>query len=146
MGTINLKSFSLADYLKAALACAEYEQDDDLIVATVPNVVGFYSQGESHEEARMNLRDAIEGNILIALQMGWEIPQIPGVEIRTEVVATDSCSPTNPGYTRIERSAAVGIAGGFETGPPYRGTGQALPFAAPEPGVEQVPHGVAEHV
>ena len=109
MGTINLKSFSLADYLKAALACAEYEQDDDLIVATVPNVVGFYSQGESHEEARMNLRDAIEGNILIALQMGWEIPQIPGVEIRTEVVATDSCSPTNPGYTRIERPWGAGL-------------------------------------
>ena len=26
------------------------------------------------------------------------------------------------------------------------GTGQALPLAAPEPGVEEVPHGVAEHV
>ena len=90
LSTVNLKSFSLGDYLKAALACAKYEQDDDLIVATVPNVVGFYSQGESHEEARSNLRDAIEGNILIALQMGWEIPHIPGVEIRTEIVATDS--------------------------------------------------------
>ena len=38
----------------------------------------------------MNLRDAIEGNILIALQMGWDIPQIPGVEIRTKIVANDS--------------------------------------------------------
>ena len=90
MSTVNLKSFSLGDYLKAALACARYEQDDSLVVASVPGVVGFYSQGESHEEARINLRDAIEGNILIALQMGWEIPHIPGVEIRTEIVATDS--------------------------------------------------------
>ncbi len=90
MGTVNLKSFSLADYLKAALACAEYEKDEDgMIVASVPNCAGFYSQGESYEEARTNLLDAIEGNVMIALQMGWEIPSIPGVEIRTEVVATD---------------------------------------------------------
>ena len=27
------------------------------------------------------------------------------------------------------------VVGGFETRPPYRGTGQALRFAAPEPGV-----------
>ena len=27
------------------------------------------------------------------------------------------------------------VVGGFETHPPYRGTGQALRFAAPEPGV-----------
>ena len=87
---ISLKAFSLADYLKAALACAEYEEDEDgLIVASVPGAVGCYSQGESHEEARTNLLDAIEGNVLIALQMGWEIPQVQGFEIRTEVVPTD---------------------------------------------------------
>ena len=87
---ISLKSFSLVDYLKAALACAEYEQDEDgLIVASVPGAVGCYSQGESHEEARTNLLDAIEGNVLIALQMGWEIPQIQGFEIRTAVVPSD---------------------------------------------------------
>ena len=27
------------------------------------------------------------------------------------------------------------VVGELQTGPPYRGTGQALPFAAPEPGV-----------
>ena len=87
---ISLKAFSLADYLEAALACAEYEQDEDgLIVASVPGAVGCYSQGESHEEARTNLLDAIEGSVIFALQMGWEIPQIQGFEIRTEVVQTD---------------------------------------------------------
>ena len=88
---LKLTTFSLADYLKAALDIAEYEQDEDgLIVASVPNCVGFYSEGESYEEARTNLLDAIEGNVMIALQMGWEILSIPGVEIKTEVVATDS--------------------------------------------------------
>ena len=83
MGTVNLKSFSLADYLKAALEIAEYEQDDGMIVASVPNCAGFYSEGESYEESRTNLLDAIEGNVMIALQMGWEIPSIPGVEMPT---------------------------------------------------------------
>ena len=81
---IKLTTFSMVDYLKAALACAEYERDEDgVIVASVSGAVGFYSQGDSHEEARTNLMDAIEGNVIIALQMGWEIPSIPGVEMPT---------------------------------------------------------------
>ena len=88
---IKLTTFSMRDYLKAALACAEYEQDEDgLIVASVPSAVGFYSQGEFHEEAWTNLMDAIEGSVIFALQMGDEIPSIPGVEVKTEVVAPDS--------------------------------------------------------
>ena len=86
-----LTTFSMRAYLKAALACAEYEQDEDgLVVASIPNFAGFYSQGESHEEARTNLLDAIEGNVMIALQMGSEIPSIPGVEMKIEVVTPDT--------------------------------------------------------
>ncbi len=85
-----LRVFSLSAYVDAALAAAEYEQDDNLIVGSVSNVPGFYSQGETYEDARANLRDAIEGNVMIALQLGWDIPKIAGVEIRTEVVETDS--------------------------------------------------------
>ncbi len=85
-----LTTFSMRDYLEAALACAEYERDEDgLIAASVPNCTGFYSQGETHEEARTNLMDAIEENLMISLQMGSEIPSIPGVDISTEVVSSD---------------------------------------------------------
>lgn len=87
---VELRMFSLSDYLKTALACAEYELEDGAIIASVPGAIGFYSAGDSHDEARANLLDAIEGNILIALQMGWDIPQIPGVEIKTEIVSFDS--------------------------------------------------------
>ena len=88
---LRLTSFSMRDYLKAAVACAEYEQDEHgLIIASVPRCAGFYSQGESHEEARTNLLDAIEGQVMIALQMGSEIPSVPGVKIEIEVVTTDS--------------------------------------------------------
>ena len=87
---IRLTCFPLADYLKAALAIAEYEQDNGMIVASVPGLFGFYSQGENYEEARTNLMDAIEGNVLIDLQMGWDVPDIPGFEIRYEVVPNNA--------------------------------------------------------
>ena len=77
------KSFSLSAYIEQALKLAEYEKDEDgVVVAAVPNVSGFFSQGENFEEARNNLRDAIEGNLLVALQLGFTIPEIAGVEMR----------------------------------------------------------------
>lgn len=71
---------------------AEYEKDDDgVVVASVPNVPGFYSQGENFEEARVNLKDAIEGNLVVALQLGFEIPPIAGVDIKeVDYVETDA--------------------------------------------------------
>ena len=88
---VKLKMFSLSDYLKAALEKAEYEPDSEVIFARVPDVEGFYfSQGETYEEARANLQDAIEGSVLIALQMGWEIPPIPGSEVKIEIAEVDS--------------------------------------------------------
>ena len=70
----------LARYVQAALECAEYERDEDgVVIATVPNASGFFAQGDTFEEARENLRDAIEGNVLLALQLGLPIPEIEGI-------------------------------------------------------------------
>jgi predicted RNase H-like HicB family nuclease len=85
MAAINkkAKSFSLSAYIEQALKMAEYERDENgVVVASVPNISGFFSQGENFEEARHNLQDAIEGNLLVALQLGFEIPQIAGVEMK----------------------------------------------------------------
>ncbi len=77
------KSFSVSAYVEQALKLAEYEKDENgIIVASVPNVSGFFSQGENFEEARVNLKDAIEGNLVVALQLGFEIPPIAGVDIK----------------------------------------------------------------
>jgi predicted RNase H-like HicB family nuclease len=76
------KSLSLSAYIEQALKMAEYEKNENgVVVASVPNISGFFSQGENFEEARNNLRDAIEGNLLVALQLGFEIPEISVVEI-----------------------------------------------------------------
>ena len=82
-----VKVFSLSRHIEAALKLAQYERDEyDMTVATVPGALGFFAQGETYEEARSNLEEVIEGNILLALQLGWEIPSIPGVEIQEQDV------------------------------------------------------------
>ena len=84
-----VKVFSLSRYIEASLRRAEYDQDENgVVVATVTGASGFFAQGETYEEARTNLQDVIEGNVLVALQLGWEVPAIPGVEIQEKDVET----------------------------------------------------------
>ena len=62
---------------------AEYEKDENgIVIAKVPGASGFFAQGDTFEEARANLQEVIEGNVILALQLGLEIPQIEGVEIK----------------------------------------------------------------
>jgi predicted RNase H-like HicB family nuclease len=80
-----LKMFSLEQYIEAALKSAEYERDEDgVVIAEVPQAQGFYAQGDTFEEARENLRDVIEGHLVLALQLGWPIPTIEGVIIEEQ--------------------------------------------------------------
>ncbi len=78
-----VKVFSLSRYIEASLRRAQYDQDENgVVVGMVPGTSGFFAQGETYEEALTNLQDAIEGNVLLALQLGWEVPAVPGVDIR----------------------------------------------------------------
>jgi predicted RNase H-like HicB family nuclease len=91
MAVQRVRIFSVSDYVEAALRLAEYDRDENgVIVASIPDASGFYAQGDSHEEARTNLEDAIEGNVLLALQLGWEVPVIPGIDIEERDVETHS--------------------------------------------------------
>ncbi len=81
-----LRSFSVRSYIDAALQLARYETDENgMVVAEVPNVAGFFSEGKNVEEARRELANAIEGNIVLALQLNREIPELPGVQIEAQV-------------------------------------------------------------
>ena len=80
--TTRVRTFSLLRYVDAALSLAQYDRDEDgVIVASVPDASGFYSQGDTFEDARTNLRDAVEGSVLLALQLNLPIPALPGVKI-----------------------------------------------------------------
>ena len=87
---VKIQAFCLADYINAALERAEYEPDDGVIFASAPGMPGSFTQGENMKEARDNLADAIEGSVLIALQMGWEIPPIPDSDVRIDIFEIDS--------------------------------------------------------
>lgn len=82
-GPRRLLGFSLTEYIGAALALAEYSKDEgnSFVIAEVPGTPSFFSQGESFEEARENLKDAIEGVVLLALQFGDDIPELAGYPI-----------------------------------------------------------------
>lgn len=86
---IKVKSLSLSHYVGEALKIAEYNCDENgVVIGKVPDASGFFAQGDSFEDARDNLRDVIEGNVLLALQLGLEIPRLRGVEIGEEYVET----------------------------------------------------------
>ena len=70
-----VRFFSISPYVEAALTQAEYDLDENgVVIATIPGASGFFAQGDNFEEAHLNLRDVIEGNVLLALQLGLEIP------------------------------------------------------------------------
>jgi predicted RNase H-like HicB family nuclease len=85
---MKVKAFSLTRYVEAALKKAEYFRDENgMVIARVPQASGFFAQGDTFEEARANLRDVIEGNVLLALQLGLGLPRIERVEIEERQVA-----------------------------------------------------------
>ncbi len=80
-----IRVFPISQYIAAALNLAEYERDENgVVIATVPNASGFFAQGGSFEEARQNLRDVIEGNISLALQLNLPLPPIEGIVIEEQ--------------------------------------------------------------
>ena len=82
---MKVRHFVLSRYVENALQHAEHERDENgVVIARVPDTSGFFSQGDTFEEARENLRDAIEGNVVIALQLGHNIPQIEGIMIEEQ--------------------------------------------------------------
>ncbi len=57
------------DYLHYLMSKAEYLKDEDGgFIAKIPWYQGFYSQGDTLDEARENLEDAVEGVLFIKLQ------------------------------------------------------------------------------
>ncbi len=82
-----IRVLSISRYVQAALERAEYKPDEGgVIIGSVPGAAGFFSQGDSFEEARENLKDAIEGNLALALQLGLPIPVFEGVPIEEQDV------------------------------------------------------------
>jgi len=68
----------LTEYIEAALESAEYEiiEDDEPYYGAIPQLKGVWATGKTLEECRRNLKEALEGWIVIRLQRGLAIPPI----------------------------------------------------------------------
>jgi predicted RNase H-like HicB family nuclease len=69
---------SLAEYLEEALRRGVVTCESDGCTATVPELLGCISYGDTPEEALANLRDAVEAWVLTAVKFGDPIPVYAG--------------------------------------------------------------------
>ena len=68
----------LVEYIEEALKRARYEiiEDDEPYYGEVTELLGVWATGKSLEECRENLRDVLDGWILVRIQKGLAIPQL----------------------------------------------------------------------
>ena len=81
----------LIEYIEEALKRARYEiiEDAEPYYGEIEELKGVWATGETLEECRENLKDVIEGWILISIKKGLSIPKLGDVEIqeREEAIA-----------------------------------------------------------
>ena len=72
----------LTEYIQAALRQASYEiLPDGTFYGEVPGLQGVYANAESLEACREQLREVLEGWIILGLRMGHSLPVIRGIEL-----------------------------------------------------------------
>ncbi|HTY90996.1 MAG TPA: type II toxin-antitoxin system HicB family antitoxin [Methanocella sp.] len=70
----------IIEYIEAALSKAKYEiiNDEDPFYGEVPGLQGVWATGKTLEECRENLREVIDGWIIVRLRKNLPIPPIDG--------------------------------------------------------------------
>ncbi len=72
----------LTEYIGAALRHAQYElMEDGQFFANVPELPGVWASGATVETCREELREVIEGWLLLGLRQGDEIPALDGISL-----------------------------------------------------------------
>ena len=66
----------IAEYNQVALNRAKYDliEDDEPFYGEIPELQGVYATGKTLEECREQLKDVIEGWILLSIRKGLPIP------------------------------------------------------------------------
>jgi predicted RNase H-like HicB family nuclease len=74
----------LTEYIDEALKRARYEliEDEEPYYGEVEDLKGVWATGKTLEECRNNLKDVVEGWILISIKKGLPIPKLGGKRIK----------------------------------------------------------------
>lgn len=74
----------LTEYIEEALRRATYEiiDDEDPYYGEITELKGVWATGKTLEQCRENLKDVIEGWILVSLKRGLPIPKLGKCEIK----------------------------------------------------------------
>ncbi|MDZ7288457.1 MAG: type II toxin-antitoxin system HicB family antitoxin [candidate division KSB1 bacterium] len=76
----------LTDYIRAAMRKAVYEiLSDGSFYGEIPGFQGVYANAATLEECREQLREVLEGWIILGLRMGHSLPVVDGIELAVEV-------------------------------------------------------------
>jgi len=73
----------ITEYIEAALARAKYEiiEDEEPYYGEIPGLQGVWASGKTLEECRQDLKEVIEGWIIVRLRKGLSIPPLDGHRI-----------------------------------------------------------------
>ena len=73
----------LIEYIEEALKRARYEiiEDEDPYYGEIKELKGVWATGKTLEQCRENLKDVIEGWILLSLKKGLPVPKLGDCEI-----------------------------------------------------------------
>jgi predicted RNase H-like HicB family nuclease len=91
LGTQGRKKNMLRTFIQAAMQQAHYElidQPGTPYYGEVPGLQGVMATGESLEECRVNLEDALDAWLVLGLQLGHAIPEIDGIKLERLQVAS----------------------------------------------------------
>jgi len=74
----------LTEYIEEALKRARYEiiKDEDPYYGEVEDLKGVWATGKTLEECRSNLKEVVEGWILVSIKKGLPIPRLGDIEIK----------------------------------------------------------------
>ena len=79
----------LTEYVQAAMRHARYEiLEDGTFYGKIPGFQGAYANAETLEGCREQLREVLEGWIVLGLRLGHPLPTVGGISLAVELEAT----------------------------------------------------------
>ena len=76
----------LTNYIRAAIRHAHYEflEEDKVFYGEIPACKGVMATGDSLEACREELKDILEGWLILSLQFNDQIPEIDGISFKVK--------------------------------------------------------------